>query len=96
MLKTLLDDRRRRDRAGARPMVPEWPRSIRDQCIAAGVPYFHKQNGEWSPQGDASRDRYEDVPVGDGTHHRMFRVGKKSAGRLLDGKPWDQRPEGWV
>jgi protein gp37 len=31
----------------ARPMHPDWARSLRDQCQAAGVPYFHKQNGEW-------------------------------------------------
>lgn len=31
----------------ARPMHPAWARSIRDQCKAAGVAYFHKQNGEW-------------------------------------------------
>jgi protein gp37 len=41
------------------------------------------------------RTKYEDVPIGDGLHHRMFPVGKKSAGRLLDGQVWDQRPEGW-
>ena len=32
---------------GARPMHPGWGRSLRDLCAAAGVPYFHKQNGEW-------------------------------------------------
>lgn len=32
---------------GARPALPDWFRSIRDQCQAARVPYFHKQNGEW-------------------------------------------------
>lgn len=31
----------------ARPMHPDWARSLRDQCIAAGVAFFHKQNGEW-------------------------------------------------
>jgi protein gp37 len=31
--------------AGARPMAPEWVRSIRDQCRAAGVPFFFKQWG---------------------------------------------------
>lgn len=31
----------------ARPTHPDWLRSIRDQCAAAGVPYHHKQNGEW-------------------------------------------------
>lgn len=77
---------------GARPMCPEWARSIRDQCQAAGVRYFHKQNGEWSPHSANWRD-YEDVPVGDGTHHRMFHVGKRAAGRLLDGREWNEMPE---
>lgn len=31
----------------ARPMHPHWVREIRDQCAEAGVPFFHKQNGEW-------------------------------------------------
>jgi protein gp37 len=35
--------------AGARPMHPGWARSIRDQCTAAGVPFFFKQWGEWAP-----------------------------------------------
>jgi len=30
---------------GARPMRVEWARSIRDQCLAAGVPFFFKQWG---------------------------------------------------
>lgn len=29
----------------AREMKPEWPRSIRDQCLDAGVPFFFKQWG---------------------------------------------------
>lgn len=29
----------------ARPMNPDWARGVRDQCISAGVAYFHKQNG---------------------------------------------------
>lgn len=29
--------------AHARPMHPDWPRSIRDQCQDAGVPFFMKQ-----------------------------------------------------
>lgn len=32
----------------ARPTHPDWYRSLRDQCAAAGVAYHHKQNGEWS------------------------------------------------
>ena len=30
---------------GARPMHPDWARSLRDQCDAAGVPFFMKQMG---------------------------------------------------
>ena len=29
----------------ARPMDPDWVRSLRDQCVAAGVPFFFKQWG---------------------------------------------------
>ena len=32
---------------GARPLHPNWARSVRDQCKAAGVPFFFKQWGEW-------------------------------------------------
>jgi protein gp37 len=31
---------------GARPMLPDWARSLRDQCQAAGVPFFFKQWGK--------------------------------------------------
>lgn len=36
----------------ARPMHPDWARSLRDQCAEAGVPFLFKQWGEWAP-GDA-------------------------------------------
>lgn len=35
--------------SGARPMHPDWARSLRDQCQEAGVPFFFKQWGEWTP-----------------------------------------------
>jgi len=31
----------------ARPMHPDWARSLRDQCAKAAVPFFFKQWGEW-------------------------------------------------
>lgn len=34
---------------GARPMHPDWVRGLRDQCVAAGVPFFFKQWGEYEP-----------------------------------------------
>jgi protein gp37 len=68
---------------GARPMHPVWARSLRDQCQAAGVPYFFKQWGEWGyHQGAAHTDSMD-----------PFRVGKKKAGRILDGRTWDEIPE---
>jgi protein gp37 len=41
---------------GARPMHPDWARSIRGQCAAAGVPFFFKQWGSWFPAIDRQRD----------------------------------------
>ncbi|MDH3914197.1 MAG: phage Gp37/Gp68 family protein [Rhodospirillales bacterium] len=104
---------------GARPAHPDWFRSIRDQCAAAGVPYFHKQNGEWlawepdSPplwrsQNGQVEDRHCLFPadfdkssewddglsfVAHGESHAAFqRVGKKAAGRTLDGREHDEWP----
>jgi protein gp37 len=48
---------------GARPMHPAWARSLRDQCVAAGVPFFFKQWGAWgdfttaTPKPSAIEDR---------------------------------------
>ncbi len=123
---------------GARPMHPDWARSLRDQCERAGVPMLFKQHGEWLPinQQDEEFTRrlyrsnrvaklHEDqaalddcygrsctVPTaciqGDGTvlaplapmafqqgtnPMLTFRVGKKAAGRLLDGITHDGFPE---
>lgn len=81
--------------AGARPMHPDWARGLRDQCQAAGVPFHFKQWGEWavSKTCEALPDRpgCTGVQFEDGTC--MQRVGKKSAGRELDGRTWDELPE---
>jgi protein gp37 len=76
----------------ARPMHPGWVCSIRDQCTAADVAFFFKQWGEWRPFTAADSG---------GTIHRWgdkvgtwcARVGKKKAGRLLDGREWSQFPK---
>lgn len=120
---------------GARPMHPDWARSLRDQCQAAGVAFFFKQWGEWLPLNqvplgedddlyhlpplrdpEASRRcRFDSIclspdgtsiPIGKaGVFHTMpanafsgprhmscYAVGKKAAGRLLDGRTWDEVP----
>lgn len=81
---------------GARPMHPDWARSIRDQCQAAGVPYFHKQNGEWelvTPSSRLKNMKTQNMGMDVAAHKRlMIRVGKKKTGRLLDGREWNEMP----
>lgn len=43
---------------GARPMHPDWVRSLRDQCVAAGVPFFFKSWGDWLHYRYGRRGRY--------------------------------------
>jgi protein gp37 len=50
----------------ARPIKPDWVRSLRDQCSAEGIPFFFKQ---WGGRQ------------------------KKKAGRLLDGRTYDEFPD---
>lgn len=83
---------------GARPMHPDWASSLRDQCADAGVPYFFKQWGEWlpGPQGGALLEhQHADCRVvrGKGDDYVLtYRAGKKSAGRLLDGRQHSEMP----
>lgn len=76
----------------ARPMRPEWARSLRDQCQAAGVPFFFKQWGPWAWDDQLLSDGLaveQAFPVSNGP----VRVSKKVAGRLLDGREWNEFPE---
>lgn len=75
----------------ARPMHPDWVRSLRDQCAGAGVPFHLKQWGEYTtpvaagvpPSSLIGDDRVPGHVFDDGRH--VVRVGTKAAGRLLDG-----------
>jgi protein gp37 len=93
---------------GARPMHPDWARSLRDQCQAAGVAYFFKQWGEYAP-APWDNPKPALAVCADGTHvvaqigHVlgfreadevcMERMGKGAAGRLLDGREWSEFPQ---
>lgn len=86
---------------GARPMHPQWARQLRDQCVAAGVPFLFKQWGAWIPEFQMNGNREAHTAAWDRTeYHRWhldeeqgaYRVGKKNSGRLLDGELWDQFP----
>ena len=76
----------------ARPAHPQWFRDIRDQCEAAGVAFHFKQWGEHAPvaKWDDSKGELGEFVEGAGTE--MVRVGKKAAGRLLDGREWNGMP----
>lgn len=83
---------------GARPMHPDWARSLRDQCQEADVPFFFKQWGEWMPMDQTNDEQFfaskESSEVGYGyTSNTVFKVGRKAAGNLLDGKQWEQYPQ---
>ncbi len=78
----------------ARPMHPDWVRSLRDQCIETNTPYFVKQWGEWLPMYSADEaDNYDGEMFEDEEGMRWVKVGKKLAGRTLDGREWDEYPE---
>lgn len=78
---------------GARPMRRAWVTSLRDQCTTAGVPFLFKQWGQWKPT-DVLDPRAE-YPAWPDTAARLAyaSVGKKAAGRELDGRTWDEFPE---
>lgn len=88
----------------ARPMHPDWARLLRDQCRAAGIAFHFKQRGEWSWPEDHVTDAPEWRRLG-GDHtdpakvfafpdgQAMGRIGKARAGRLLDGRTWDEVAE---
>lgn len=117
---------------GARPMHPDWARALRDQCAAAGVPFFFKQWGDWAPVSEMSEELIDGIYApapehrpearrlckvsacvlhfdgdrfdGEAMYRRpafeqgsqamtMFAVGKRRAGRLLDGSEHNAMPE---
>jgi protein gp37 len=63
---------------GARPMNPEWARSLRDQCQAAGVPFFFKQWGD-------NMCKHNAPPY--------YTRNEKHGGDILDGRQWHEFPE---
>jgi protein gp37 len=76
---------------GARPMHPDWVRSLRNQCQAAGVSFFFKQWGDWISHWDIGNIPGTNIQtIVNGLS--FYRVGKKASGRLLDGRTWDEIP----
>lgn len=83
---------------GARPLHPAWVRKLRDDTTAAGVAFFFKQWGTWAPYISSlhslshRREVLEAEVHGEDSDAVMVCVGKKRAGRRLDGRTWDETP----
>lgn len=86
----------------ARAMHPDWARKIVADCRAAGVPVMFKQWGEWAPHPrrdnaaglDPGGPWYRSELLGEGRPDGSFwlKVGKRNAGRLLDGEEVLEQP----
>lgn len=82
----------------ARPLHPDWVRAIRDQCVAADVPFWFAGWGEWLPytMGEAYMDSFDECQVLTPGEHGwpVYRVGADRSGRTLDGREWSELPKG--
>lgn len=89
----------------ARPMHPDWVRGLRDAAVERGIHFFFKQWGAFMdvasvsvslPASERHRYRVVDLAGGQGFHGEaaryMQRVTKERAGRLLDGREWNEVP----
>jgi protein gp37 len=82
------------------PMHPDWPRSLRDQCQAAEVPFFFKQWGQFVPAGQTEQPWYNSGEImyaaDKETPVQAIRLrSKHDAGRQLDGREWNEIPGVW-
>lgn len=94
----------------ARPMHPDWVRSIRDSCQELRTPFFFKQWGKWKPESymtilempPSRADKNVGCFNSDGKFvvgeigselQNMIAVGKGKAGRLVDGREWNEFPK---
>lgn len=83
---------------GSDPMHPDHVRSLRDQCVAAGVPFRFAGWGKWAP----GKNFPDYIPSGQPHHFNdgrmtddeaVWQVGSLRSGRLLDGVEHDAMPE---
>jgi protein gp37 len=75
----------------ARPSSPSWFRALMNECMAAEIPFHFKQWGDWAPGQGENLAKLRKAAAEDGTP--MVRLGKKAAGRVLDGKTCDGFPQ---
>lgn len=85
--------------SNARPSHPDWFRSLRDQCVSTGVPFFFKQHGNYLDVDTAIKEhrfnpygQHKPYKYIEGTKLPFVNLGKNLAGRILDGRTWDEYP----
>lgn len=71
---------------GSRPMHPDWARSLRDQCAAAGVPFFFKQWGNWYPVIDRDKEGWDRAPSCHEREPQKYRVHNYAGGQGFHGE----------
>ncbi len=90
----------------ASPMHPDWVRLVRDECIESEVSFYFEGWGAWAPSEDCPESTGEErlVNYDDGvgpllmeefdgqSFAKMRCVGREIAGRVLDGRTWNQLP----
>ena len=74
----------------ARPASPQWFTDLHAQCMRQEVAFHFKQWGDWAPGDGENLPAIRMALAHDGTE--MFRVGKKVAGRTLNGRLHDGLP----
>lgn len=79
----------------ARSAHPEWFTSIRDQCLAAGIKFLFKQHGNWKlvEPHEVNGYKTKTLFLSNGDRIVVANMGKKKAGRMLEGVAWDQFPQ---
>ena len=79
----------------ARPMHPEWLTSLRDQCVSSGIKFYFKQWGNWRPVPPRVGNGYttREMILANGERIAVANVGKKVAGRRLQGHTWNEFPD---
>ena len=80
---------------GARPTDPAWVRSLRDECKQGGIAFHFKQWGHWAPSvpDTISKRQQTQEHVATKLSTLLYPVGKAAAGRILDGRTWDEIPQ---
>jgi len=79
--------------ASSRPMHPDWAKGLLRQCQDFKIPFHFKQWGHWAPaDGFAQGSKSRLITLDNERPVEMVNVGKKVAGRFLNGAIWDEVP----